>query len=88
MNRDKEFFSKELKILKDINWIRRLAQNLDYQNKGLANECRELQLKQFVQDSEHKSLSTLFNQQILSKQNEPHNHQRLSGQAQGKRIPQ
>ena len=57
LRRDNEFFHKELRILNDINWIRKLAQNLDQQNKDLANDCHEFKLLQFVQNSEHENLS-------------------------------
>jgi hypothetical protein len=56
LNRDREFFGKEVKIVREINWIRRLAQKTDASNKDLAEECREIQLGQFVQTAEHKNL--------------------------------
>ena len=32
LKRDEEFFKKEIVLLKDIDWVRRIAEKLDKQN--------------------------------------------------------
>lgn len=75
-----------MKILKDICWIRKLAQDLDHQNKGLAVDCFDLQMKQFVVESEHSNLSKFFNKKSLSKSNADISHEKQTERFNRKRV--
>lgn len=56
IKRDEEFYTKEILLLKDIDWVRFMAEKIDKDNNQLNQKLKDLQIKNFVDESEKKYL--------------------------------
>ena len=55
--REEDIFSKEIKLIRDLEWIREMSKQLNLKNNTLHENCRKYRLEQYALESEFNSLS-------------------------------
>lgn len=56
MKRDEEFYKKEIRLMKDIDWVCFISEKIDKENSQLLEKVQKLRLENFVDESEKKFL--------------------------------
>ncbi len=72
IEKDKEFFKKEIVLLRDIEWVRSIAERIDRENEKISEKIKKLELENYVDFSEKKFLINKIiseNQELLHLQN-------------------
>lgn len=56
IKKDQEFFKKEIYLLQDIEWVRKVAEQIDEQNSSIQEKLKKLEMEIYLDNNEKKFL--------------------------------